>query len=74
MTEMTWEELVNKAKELGLMVSRENIIKTIPHSETIVFKKAGEIYVSFSDQEEYEMISKNRTPSQMYQIMLALED
>lgn len=68
---MTWEELKEKAKELGYRlddigccfeVIREPIEEEIPKS----FYKDGEIFIDSTQ------ISRERTPDQMYQIMLAL--
>ena len=65
--EMTWKELVEKAKELGYEYDDE--LEKITNQYYYFYKIGGEIYnVSF------ELIAKDRTPDQMYQIMLALEN
>ena len=65
--EMTWKELVEKAKELGYEYDDE--LEKITNQYYYFYKIEGEIYnVSF------ELIAKDRTPDQMYQIMLALEN
>ena len=65
--EMTWKELVEKAKELGYEYDDE--LEKITNQYYYFYKIGGEIYnVSF------ELITKDRTPDQMYQIMLALEN
>lgn len=65
--EMTWKELVEKAKELGYEYDDE--LEKITNQYYYFYKIGGEIFnVSF------ELIAKDRTPDQMYQIMLALEN
>lgn len=68
---MTWEELIEKAKEIGYQqndidccfeVIREPIEEEIPKS----FYKDGDIFIDGT------RISRERTYEQMYQIMLAL--
>ena len=68
---MTWEELTKRAQEIGyrldnidsyLEALREPIGEEIPKS----FYKDGDIFI------DNVRISKERTPDQMYQIMLAL--
>lgn len=68
---MTWEELKEKAIEKGYRldntdccfeVIREPIGEEIPRS----FYKDGDIFIDGT------LISRKRTPDQMYQIMLAL--
>lgn len=72
---MTWEELKEKAKELGATINdRDRIIINLLYDPTIQdslkFGEPGWIVanVSFGSR----VISENRTPEQMYQIMLAL--
>lgn len=74
---MTWEELVEKATELGYEVSeyspnKENrigyMLSNYIACASIDFLDSGEIWVDGAT------LSFNRTPDKMYQIMLALED
>lgn len=71
---MTWEELCEKAKEMGYYYweyPKPNLA-----NDNIQFFKDGtvRVYVYFEDDSDYCEIAHNRTPDQMYQIMLALED
>ena len=73
--EMTWEELKEKAKELGAIINdRDRIIINLLHDPTIQdslkFGEPGWIVASVSFGSR--VISENRTYDQMYQIMLAL--
>jgi hypothetical protein len=67
---MTWEELVEKAKELGWEHKKTAYTKSLfllnEDYVNIQFYPEGEIMV------DETIISQNRTPEQMYQIMLAL--
>jgi len=68
---MTWEELVEKAKELGWEYNKtaysEYLLSWYGEDDTsIKFYSDGEIIVDNSTFTQY------RTPDQMYQIMLAL--
>lgn len=67
---MTWEELVKKAKELGYDTYGVSNFKLQKDTDTkqIAFWDDGTITC------EDEPIIYNRTPEQMYQIMLALEN
>lgn len=71
---MTWEELCEKAKEIGYDYWHDN-----PHltGEDIQFFKNGTIcaYICVEDcyYSNYYEIAYNRTPDQMYQIMEALK-
>lgn len=74
---MTWEELVEKAKELGYEVTeytpyKENrighMLSKYFECTSIDFLDKGEIWVDGAT------LVFNRTPDKMYQIMLALED
>ena len=76
-TDMSWDELVEKAKELGYEITeyspyKENKIGQILSKyfdcTSIDFLDKGEIWVDGAT------LAFDRTPSQMYQIMLALED
>lgn len=73
---MTWEELVEKATELGYEVCeyspyKENrigyMLSKYFECTSIDFLDKGEIWVDGAT------LSFNRTPDQMYQIMLELE-
>lgn len=70
---MTWEELVEKAKELGYKTE-----KTCCHRVGVLFKKDGTVWSKIYDDNGYFFervcFTKERTPDQMYQIMLALEN
>lgn len=68
---MTWEELKEKAKELGWEYKNpayaEYSIFSLNKNDVIInFYTDGDIMVDGT------IISRNRTPEQMYQIMLAL--
>lgn len=67
---MTWEELKEKAKELGWEYKKtacsESLFSLNEDATIIQFYPEGEIMV------DETIISPNRTPEQMYQIMLAL--
>lgn len=69
---MTWEELVEKVKELGWEYKKTDY----NYSESLFL--INEDYVNIQFYQEGELmvgetiVSKNRTPDQMYQIMLAL--
>ena len=83
--EMTWEELVDKAKQLGYefemfeeghglnMCKPEQTEGPYFYYDTTDKKSGGEIGVRI-DSWSINWFAKNRTPSQMYQIMLALEN
>lgn len=68
---MTWEELCEKAKEIGALICCGGTI-CFSHLE---FHEDGGIYL---DREELDdvwvipCVSSDRTPDQMYQIMEAL--
>lgn len=66
---MTWEELRQKAKQLGINISdeREIYIETGLH-----FNIDGIIYYWSIDAES--VFAENRTYEQMYQIMKALKE
>lgn len=65
---MTWEELEAKAKELGYVDSVFCLQRRYDH---IHFWKTGRISYDYPD-DSFVDIARNRTPDQMYQIMLAL--
>ena len=72
---MTWEELKEKAKELGFTISYylkdydgvEKEIGYIYCNDYIYLEEDGDITTSTEN-----IVAENRTPDQMYQIMLAL--
>ena len=69
---MTWEELKEKAKELGFTVSsytnEDDVeLEYIYCNDYIYLEEDGNITTSTEN-----IVAKNRTPEQMYQIMLAL--
>lgn len=67
---MTWEELKEKAKEMGWEYKKtaysEYLLSWEVEDTSIKFYPDGEIMVDNST------FSQDRTPDQMYQIMLAL--
>ena len=69
---MTWEELKEKAKELGFTISSyidedEVELEYIYCNDYIYLEEDGDITTSTEN-----IVAENRTPDQMYQIMLAL--
>ena len=68
---MTWEELKEKAKELGFAISSyiyEDVeLEYIYCNDYIYLEEDGDITTSTKN-----IVAENRTPEQMYQIMLAL--
>ena len=74
---MTWEELKEKAKEMGAEIIK-GIVADLTY-EVIVFNhfrfyRDGEItYPDFLPLEDRHFVSKNRTPEQMLMIMRGLE-
>lgn len=69
---MTWEELKEKAKELGFTISSyinedEVELEYIYCNDYIYLEEDGNITTSTEN-----IVAENRTPDQMYQIMLAL--
>ena len=72
---MTWEEIKEKAKELGFTISYylkdydgvEKEIGYIYCNDYIYLEEDGDITTSTEN-----IVAENRTPDQMYQIMLAL--
>lgn len=65
---MTWEELVEKAKELGYAIyAKFDEQEVLRHNTTgFLFCKNGDCYI-------FKGLIHNRTPEQMYQIMKALQ-
>ena len=68
-TDMSWDKLVKKAKKLGYEYS-DGVLYNIDNSNAceFTFDNYGNIWISGQTAVE------GRTPAQMYQIMLALED
>ena len=69
---MTWEELKEKAKELGFSISyylNDDDVEVgyIYINDYIYLEEDGKITTSTEN-----IVAENRTPEQMYQIMLAL--
>ena len=69
---MTWEELKEKAKELGFRISsyinEDGVeLEYIYCNDYIYLEEDGNITTSMEN-----IVAENRTPEQMYQIMLAL--
>jgi len=77
---MTWEELKEKAKEIGGVLSESSFGTWYIKYKDLKFYWDGGITVDYSyydsgDDENYsdsEVITSNRTPDQMWQIMEAL--
>ncbi len=65
--EMTWEELVEKAKELGYEYNKK--FEHLTNNNYYFYKDDGKIYNGY-----LEFFASDRTPAQMYQIMKALEN
>lgn len=63
---MTWEELCEKAKEMGF-----EVYSTIIYIHYMAFTKEGSIWFEDDCGGSY-CAYENRTPEQMYQIMEAL--
>lgn len=72
---MTWEDLVDKAKELGYVLHKDRSgIYLI--SGDVKFYQEGSICSIYSECGGFSVdnfFAWDRTPDQMYQIMLALE-
>lgn len=66
-TDMSWDELVEKAKELGYEYS-DGVLYNIDNSNAVefTFDKWGNIVTGS------QIAVEGRTPAQLYQIMLAL--
>lgn len=71
---MTWKELVDKARKLGWNIwENYNGVYALNKGE-LIFSVGGSFYMCIEfTKEPYHIFAKNRTPAQMYQIMLALE-
>lgn len=78
--DMTWEELCEKAKEMGCSVYKDkDICMKTPysiHRETrfLYFYKNGSVKASYTEDDcvSVLLLSENRTPNQMLMIMEAL--
>ncbi len=72
---MTWEELLEKAKKLKYRESKygDNQISLEKHGIIFVCNGKGKVGVVV-DGYRIMWFAVDRTPDQMYQIMLALED
>ena len=71
---MTWEELVEKAKEFGY-VSYETVIASNDHkifNHTMFYYRDGIINAYHFGKSCF--VADHRTPDQMYQIMLNLKE
>lgn len=69
---MTWEELKEKAKELGCETGRPSIKLVVDEPYVYyVFTQEGMVFFYY-DYQKSNVLAKHRTPDQMYQIMLAL--
>lgn len=70
---MTWEELKEEAKKMGYSLEVDYTDSEFLYKYTsenrYCFRQDGAI----DDGRYYGIIAKNRTPSQMYQIMKALQ-
>lgn len=64
---MIWEELCEKAKELGAGIGESGTI----YFSHLEFYEDGSIYLNKLDEDT--LIASDRTPDQMYQIMKALQ-
>ena len=72
---MTWEELKEKAKELGYRLVEDD--GDLPYLGITEYLEKDSINIIFCDYGSIETncgdtVAENRTPNQMYQIMLAL--
>lgn len=65
---MTWEELVEKAKELNYKEWGNPL-----EGYRCRFFKSGETQIRDMDYDCFALVSEDRTPEQMYQIMKGLE-
>ena len=71
---MTWEELCEKAQELGYIIDNDyhimsNDNRTYIH--TMHYYKEG--VINTEHYEDFCFVADHRTPEQMYQIMEALQ-
>jgi hypothetical protein len=69
---MTWEELKEKAKELGCETNRPSIKLNVDRPYVYyIFTKEGMVFFYYTYQGR-KVLAKHRTPDQMYQIISAL--
>ena len=68
---MTWDELKEKAKEIGYSDYEHPYLNAVEKGE-FVFYRGGWIYIDKKDGNEV-LLSSGRTYDQMWQIMEALE-
>lgn len=73
---MNWEELVEKAKTLGYILKEGYVFDVLGKRGKFQYLEKNDESISFMDSGKIESLSdilvENRTPDQMYQIMLAL--
>lgn len=72
---MTWEELKEKAKELRYrLVKDDGDLPYLGITEYLEKDDVNMIFCDYGSIETYcgDTVAENRTPDQMYQIMLAL--
>ena len=70
---MTWEELKEKAKELGCETERPSIKLVVDRPYVYyVFTQEGMVFFYY-DYQKSNVLAKHRTPNQMYEIMGALK-
>lgn len=76
MSEMTWEQLCEKAKEMDYVVGKcTNFIRIdLDFGESLVINKNGHITISKTSEYSIVDIAFHRTIDQMYNIMLAMKD
>ena len=72
---MTWEELTEKAKKLGYRLVEDD--GDLPYLDITEYLEKDNVNMIFCDYGSIETncgdtVAENRTPEQMYQIMLAL--
>ena len=70
---MTWEELVEKAKELGWKTWSDYRGVYALNKGELIFGIGGAFYICINfTPKPFHIFARNRTPDQMYQIILAL--
>lgn len=72
--DMTWKELCEKAKEMGMLIVGANSIlkEHIWVRDNLCFYEGGNIVFDDTDVESRYIVASDRTYEQMYQIMEAL--
>lgn len=71
---MTWDELKEEAKKIGLHTEQRMI--RVPHNEKyFIFLERGDIFVEYPEHGEVRelWLCRARTPNQMLAIMKALQ-